>query len=169
MRRRTIKFLRVLALCLTALFLLSTVFSFGVSTHWDPSLSWNASSTGVGILQVYCGAGQFHLLADFAPPTDARSAARVYCAGASVSPELRFDLRKSDRFISKLGIDAFAIQGGTYLSCGTVGLYPAALAWILLWIVSRRRAPGTCSRCGYDLRQVVERCPECGTPIPRTA
>ncbi len=41
---------------------------------------------------------------------------------------------------------------------------------VLLWIrpvviAMRRRARGVCPKCGYDLRGVMNRCPECGTPI----
>jgi hypothetical protein len=32
------------------------------------------------------------------------------------------------------------------------------------WRARRRAKPGTCPKCGYDLRATPGRCPECGTP-----
>ena len=45
-------------------------------------------------------------------------------------------------------------------------LAAAVLFW--RWALSPARVPGTCARCGYPIQTITaERCPECGTKIPR--
>ncbi len=43
-------------------------------------------------------------------------------------------------------------------ACGV----PATVLWLRYW---RRKRDGMCSKCGYDLRGIADRCPECGTAI----
>jgi hypothetical protein len=64
-------------------------------------------------------------------------------------------------------------NGDGYLSMPSWYLSPpcGALAVIIPCCARLRqlRLPGTCAKCGYDLRATPERCPECGTiPAAKT-
>jgi len=50
---------------------------------------------------------------------------------------------------------------------GLFAIAPAARLTVRLW--RRRRRPGHCPRCGYDLRATPDRCPECGHVAAATA
>jgi predicted Zn-ribbon and HTH transcriptional regulator len=64
----------------------------------------------------------------------------------------------------------------------TIPTIPVALVSAVLpafWIAAaarfsreqrlRKKHPGRCAKCGYDLHGSKERCPECGTPIKNGA
>jgi hypothetical protein len=48
-----------------------------------------------------------------------------------------------------------------------VTLLAAMLFGFALYRSNRRPPPGFCRQCGYDLRASPERCPECGTAVPK--
>jgi hypothetical protein len=50
-----------------------------------------------------------------------------------------------------------------YWSLLVVTLAAAAWSWRRHWL--RRRVPGRCAGCGYDLRATPDRCPECGAVV----
>ena len=76
--------------------------------------------------------------------------------------------RFARRFVATATWEAEAGLGPRW--CPTVRMplaVPAAALAVMpaAWVVSgrrRRRPPGACPRCGYDLRATPGRCPECG-------
>ena len=53
------------------------------------------------------------------------------------------------------------------LACGVVVL--GGLVAAMLWLFRQNQATAprtTCRRCGYDVRETPDRCPECGTTVP---
>ena len=81
------------------------------------------------------------------------------------APELRFD---------GLGIRYYRRSyGPTAWHCFSAPAWLLVLPFLVLSVWScvrlyrqrRSMVPGTCLKCGYDLRESAERCPECGTAI----
>jgi hypothetical protein len=62
----------------------------------------------------------------------------------------------------------FRILIPLWLLVAVTALLPALWLWLAVqsW---RKRGPGLCSKCGYDVRANEDRCPECGTAIERMA
>jgi hypothetical protein len=50
----------------------------------------------------------------------------------------------------------------------TLGALAAGTAALCAWRIraqAKRRRSGYCTKCGYDLRASIQRCPECGQPF----
>jgi hypothetical protein len=71
----------------------------------------------------------------------------------------------SDESLKFDGGSSYAIVAPAWFWTIMTAILPA------IWIIRRlrRRRPGTCIKCGYDLRATPDRCPECGTTQPVTA
>jgi len=83
------------------------------------------------------------------------------CAAAS-SPSARPCCCCSAWRLARSGCEV-ALLESIYVPLWVVIVASGAMA-LAFWRRSRlQRAPGRCSRCGYDLRATPERCPECGT------
>lgn len=166
-RHRGRRLLLIAAIVATALFVLSTIFSFGIATHHQPSLGWHSSRAGLGIVQVFFGHGRVQLLIDIAP-IEARSAhqPRGWYAGADFNPSFTFNVHHRNDWTDYLGAGAFVSAGGTYFGCGVSGLYVCAALWTLTWWFARRarRVGVRCPTCDYSLAGSPGVCPECGRP-----
>ncbi|MFZ2872941.1 MAG: hypothetical protein WAZ94_00490 [Phycisphaerales bacterium] len=84
-------------------------------------------------------------------------------------------LRKAEaRFYWRFGIyRAINLDSnGSYLTILHIPIWSMALLvaapTIWFWFRGRRRSPGLCASCGYDLRGADhDLCPECGAPPPQ--
>jgi hypothetical protein len=62
--------------------------------------------------------------------------------------------------------DAYGLSRGYELWLPTIALAALPAAVPALWLrARRRRRPGLCPNCSYDLRATPDRCPECGTAV----
>jgi len=59
-----------------------------------------------------------------------------------------------------------AYSNGSFFDAISLGVCSAMATAVILLVGSRRRRPGCCLGCGFDIRASIDfgRCPECGLP-----
>ncbi|MCC6908080.1 MAG: hypothetical protein IT430_09085 [Phycisphaerales bacterium] len=80
--------------------------------------------------------------------------------------------RASTQFAWWFARQTFSTPGGSITTSTSVPLWSlvclSALPTTWIWYRDRRRAPGLCAKCGYDLRGADHAvCPECGAAAPK--
>jgi hypothetical protein len=78
-------------------------------------------------------------------------------------PTYPFGYTKQVKSGTATGFESLRATCPWWFAIALPALLPAA--WLLEFAVRRakRRKPGQCTVCGYDLRESPDRCPECGT------
>jgi uncharacterized protein (TIGR03382 family) len=159
------------------------VLAIWVRGQWaSDQLAWNGSKYCVAIMPFRGG-----ILIATHPPFDngSPSGLHVQRLSADEAGEEREDILFYDReFADQFNVGFGPIAGLYYRACMLPGLrrsthHAIIPYWLLLTITlplplaqglsilrrRRRVRHGLCANCGYDLRGMRDRCPECGTEI----
>lgn len=138
------------------------------------TIKWGGTALTVLLLIVWVGSGFAHVSVGGARPLDIgiqdgvfhcswerplnnRPFSRLYSYGRTVGHR---------RWVQWFHVWTVPTSGGTRTSVYVpiwfvAGLVGSPTVW--LWLRDRRRAPGLCCKCGYDLRGNTSGvCPECG-------
>jgi hypothetical protein len=157
MRRRIVRFFRVLshALCATVIFI--AIFSFWLG----PNFLFRGDRIHRQVHTIH--RISLDLGDGFVSVTDQSSSLQYY---DSMFPDTGWHFQ----WESGWSRDPGKPHGGVSFSLWPVALLlavpalRAALRWFLFGLVKERHAAGLCLSCGYDLRASSDRCPECGVP-----
>jgi hypothetical protein len=141
----------------------------GGGTYWTQE----AVSVGRGGVSIGRAVESFAAEPDFVRRMLVRRAPKFYSTGAPVDPNIvpglpgwsalgfqygGFEDRRPGR---RPGKAAWGLVVPMWAILLPTAILPVAWGW--RWR-ARRRGPGRCASCGYDLRATPDRCPECGTP-----
>jgi hypothetical protein len=188
-RRRLLNLLTALSVLLCVAVCALWVSSYGHQQVWDVVTArgarWVVSSRGqVGLLWMDVPAGETGWRIERGTDHDddmrvmvARAMGRgqvrrsgVFESGAVRRPMVAFInlrgvcFRAGEDGREGCPLDYRWIAGPHWALAAAAAVVPAAR--LVGRVSCRRRRPGLCPQCGYDLRASPERCPECGTAAP---
>ena len=166
MKRRLFTILSALSLLLFVAVVVLSARSCFVADDLRGRWTKKLDDLSIGVL---CDSGAFHVsvyrIARTQVDPDVEEGRRLSWSKEApkgqVTEGLWFDLHRNNFRIGPTEFSETLLAVPAWAVLLVTSALPAA--WLVNTVRRRRRVPGLCASCAYDLRATPERCPECGS------